>query len=323
MRQDEMSSRDQRRKCPLGVVVTVAILALCITTASATSPGVDNETCFDCHDEQEVSLHRGPHRLSSTIKNPAIEVSCVSCHAGADIHIEDPSTDNITNPASLSGRDAQNVCGECHVPHTELDNYGFDMHTTIQLNCSSCHKVHSPDGNQLLNDKADFCFACHDDIKTSFSRRSNHPLFQGNVTCLSCHRFVKRHDHNQAFDLNRVCQDCHPEQSGPFPYEHNAANAYAVDGSGCVECHEPHGSEYSRLLKQPGAELCLQCHITPPGHDNMPALHGDVRNIETCYACHTDVHGSFTSHKLLDPALQAKLGSPQNCYQSGCHSISD
>jgi hypothetical protein len=49
----------------------------------------------------------------------------------------------------------------------------------------------------------------------------------------------------------------------------------------------------------------------------LPALHGQVGDIDNCYACHSQVHGSFTSPNLLDPNLQSRLGSAQDC--SLCH----
>jgi predicted CXXCH cytochrome family protein len=92
-----------------------------------------------------------------------------------------------------------------------------------------------------------------------------------------------------------------------------------VEGGGCGECHEPHGSENDRLLRQPDEGVCLQCHITPPGHLNMPALHGFVADIENCVACHSEIHGSFVSSRFLDPLLQGRLGSPQPC--ADCHDL--
>ena len=274
---------------------------------------VDDETCLQCHDGMEKTLSFTAHRLSSQIKNPTAQISCSSCHKGGATHIEDPSVDNITNPAKLSGYDAVKVCTQCHQAHVGLDNYGFDAHTNQQLNCDNCHKVHSQNKSLLLDDKADFCIRCHTEKATNFALRSNHPVKQNDITCLSCHKFTKRQNDNLAYDLNRICQDCHPQEGGPFLYEHDATNAYSVEGGGCIACHEPHGSENNFLLKQKNNQVCLQCHF-PSGHYTA---HGGIWSKYSCVSCHTDVHGSFNNKMFLDPDLPAKFNG--NCYNGGCH----
>ncbi len=283
---------------------------------------IEDETCLDCHEDMQASLDFSPHQLSGTPGGKFKEVSCVSCHSGAEIHVEDPDLGNISNPSHLKGFEARQACSNCHKPHVSLDNFGFDVHSELEMNCSNCHKVHnSSEKGLLLNKKAQFCLSCHEEMQSPFLRRSSHPVMGQTITCLNCHSFVKRKDAAQAFEFERVCQDCHPQQSGPFPYEHEAANTYAVEGNGCITCHDPHGSENDKLLKQDSETLCQSCHVTPAGHMNLPALHGPIRDIENCVACHNGIHGSFTSHKLLDPMLQSRLGSPQNCNQ--CHDLSD
>jgi DmsE family decaheme c-type cytochrome len=284
-----------------------------IGIASAAAPpdkGPDDATCLGCHDGYENTLSTTPHQLSSSIKDPAVKVACVSCHSGGEVHANDPNAANIGNPSKLKAKKIVQTCSQCHVAHRELDNYGFDAHSNLELNCTECHKVHGGKRALLLDDNSEFCFKCHEGTKNSFSRRSNHPVRQGNMTCLSCHRFTKRVDQNWAYDFARTCQDCHPDQSGPFPHEHAAVDAYMVNGSGCVECHDPHGSPNDKLLKQPVKQLCMECHMVP-GH---ATAHNGIYGGYDCLVCHTAVHGSYTNSSLLDPNLEAVFGSA--CY---CH----
>jgi len=305
--------------------ILIVIVGLCLTTICL-SPNVRGGTvsssdCLECHEEMQESLEMTSHRLVLTEEESVVEISCLSCHSGGELHVEDPSTENIGNPSGMSLSDARDACSDCHQPHVGLDNYGYDVHSELQLKCSSCHKVHGGNQELLLSSKAEFCLKCHDAVSASFTRRSQHPLNQQNITCLSCHRFTKRRDQAITRDIERMCQNCHPEESGPFPYEHEAVNAYAVEGSGCLACHNPHGSENDHLLKQKGKELCIQCHVTPAGHESLSSLHGNIRSIENCYACHSDIHGSFVSRKLLDPMLSTRLASPQDCAE--CHDLTD
>jgi len=301
---------------PLTLIILITIGSI---TVYANEEAIDDETCLACHEDQETVFVRGAHQLASLGGDVTSGIQCISCHQGGVEHIDDPSTENIKNPAHLSDLVARQACLGCHQPHLSLDNFGFNPHNEQQLNCASCHKVHSSNNKLLLSNDAIFCSNCHRAVETAFSRHSQHPVKQRNITCLSCHQFTKGADRSMRLDQLRICQDCHPEQAGPFPYEHPAAHAYMVAGGGCIECHEPHGSENSRLLKQPAENLCLQCHVTPPGHLDLPALHGFVRNVENCVACHSEIHGSFVSSRFLDPMLQARLGSSQPC--ADCHDL--
>ncbi|MDH4155925.1 MAG: hypothetical protein OEW00_01435 [candidate division Zixibacteria bacterium] len=276
---------------------------------------VDDETCLGCHDGYDRSLLYSPHRLGSQVITPSAAVNCTSCHQGGSVHAVDPAADNITNPAKLSDLAARQACQSCHTVHVEMDNYGFDPHTDLQLNCSNCHTVHQSGESLPRKGQAAFCLKCHTETKAGFADRSSHPLLSGNVTCLSCHSFSKRIDDDAAYDLDRICHDCHPEQAGPFPYEHAAVNAYSVEGGSCMECHRPHGSPNDRLLSQPISQLCRQCHMVP----RHRLAHGGIYAGYDCRSCHIDVHGSYVSHNLLDPDLPARFGP--DCYQSGCHSL--
>lgn len=303
------------RRISSTLAIGVLATAVCLVAYSAEVP---DETCLDCHDGMDLTLAEGPMRLSSQTSGSAVEIGCVSCHKGGDIHIDDPSTENITNPGHLIGRELIDLCSKCHTTHQELDNYGFDAHSTLEMNCAECHRVHSVGGEELLDDRAEFCLKCHEEMSNKLSRRSNHPVLEDNVTCLSCHRFTRRADHNTIYGLGRVCQDCHPDKGGPFLYEHAATQAYAVEGSYCIECHNPHGTENNRLLRQPGNQLCRSCHI-----EHVTRNHNDLwENVWSkipCQTCHIDTHGSYVSALYLDPDLPAKFGG--DCYDASCHSL--
>lgn len=297
-----------RPKRITGPSVLATLVALLLPLPVYAQEETANETCLGCHDGVDQTLRFGPHVLTPARANrPALE--CRSCHSGAEVHVNDPSAENVGNPAKLSDKAAFEACSKCHVAHQELDNYGFDVHAVQQLNCASCHQVHN--ATTSLKDAAgEFCWGCHRENKAAFLKRSNHPVNQNVLTCLSCHKFAKRSSNNLAYDLGRLCQDCHPDQAGPHPYEHAAAAAYTVEGGGCIECHNPHGSEHDALLRQTGNNLCKQCHSVPT-HQN--AHNGAYANLD-CMTCHTDIHGSLYNARLLDVTLSARFGT--GCY---CH----
>lgn len=299
----------------LKFMIYAGVLFFLIPLASLTASEIDDETCLDCHDGLETTLKFSAHRLSSTTEKSSTDIKCISCHNGADQHVEEPSADNISNPSRLDYNEASNSCFACHKPHQELDNYGFDAHRTNGINCSSCHTIHS---SQTPDNWDKSCYKCHQEVKTSFMLNSNHPLNQDALSCLSCHNFVKKTDDNVAYGLNQACVDCHPSQTGPFLYEHEATQFYSLEDGSCINCHQPHGSVNNHLLKQPVNNLCSSCHFEPAHLTAHPDKNYDKMS---CSSCHTSLHGSFDNKKLLDPDLPSKLG--RNCYQSGCHSLNN
>ena len=58
----------------------------------------------------------------------------------------------------------------------------------------------------------------------------------------------------------------------------------------------------------------MQCHSIPKHMNNVN--HGTQWAGVPCNECHVDVHGSYESRHLLDPAL----GS-QGCFAVGCHQL--
>jgi DmsE family decaheme c-type cytochrome len=304
-----------RPRAPLLMALGL-LLVMMMASGGGVMAAVDDHTCLECHEGIDKTLAGTSHQLSSQITAPAATIACVSCHAGGETHIDDPAADNISNPGAMTRYDAQLACFDCHVAHVGLDNYGFDVHAEQDINCSSCHKVHGGKQRLLLDDGVDFCLACHRDVSMQFMRASNHPVRQGMLTCLDCHRFASKVDDGFAYEQDRICRDCHPQQAGPYPYEHAPVTAYAVNGEGCGDCHNPHGSENNFLLNRPDQHLCRQCHMTPPGHRNNVA-HGTAFANYDCVVCHTDIHGSFVNSLYLDPNLEATLGNVLPCYQ--CH----
>lgn len=293
-----------------------AILLCPALLMAETTEAIEDETCLDCHEDYDQTLRPTSHRLSSELIWKLAGVTCVRCHAGAEIHIEDPEPENILTPSELDGQMLIETCTQCHPAHDNLDNYGFDAHSTQLVKCGMCHKIHAGSQSLLLDDRARFCIKCHVEMDDKFSGLSNHPVLDDELNCLSCHRFVKRHDANLNYDLNGVCRRCHPAQSGPFPYQHQATQAYSVAGDGCLECHQAHAADNDRLLRQPAGQICNQCHF-PTGH---ATAHGGIWLDRECNLCHVDSHGSFVSNLYLDPDMPTKLGGG-DCFNSGCHTL--
>jgi len=304
---------DGLRKCYRTTAIIIVVLLLCSPVFSQTEK-IEDDVCLTCHEDYNIGLSFTTHRLSSEVTKPNIEIGCTSCHSGGEIHVEDPSVDNIGNPSKTLAPETENTCTSCHQPHKGIRATGFDPHFGQDFSCTSCHKIHSRQTNLLIDEEGSFCSGCHVSVVNDFRKRSNHPLTDQALTCLSCHDFTGKNNLNFAHGSNANCYQCHPEQAGPFLHEHEAVSSFGTEGEGCISCHKPHGSINDRLLTQPGDRLCLQCHTPPPLHRTQ---HDGIATYYDCIECHSDMHGSYTNRMFLDPQLGMKIGgTPEDCF---CH----
>jgi DmsE family decaheme c-type cytochrome len=279
---------------------------------------VEDETCLMCHDGYDADLAASAHRLSSQVDNPLVTIGCISCHPGGAEHIDDPMPENIGRPQFMTMHEINGICAGCHQPHTETGTVGFDPHMGLDINCVSCHSIHSRADQMLRDTQSDLCGKCHVDAVSQFRLRTSHPVADGYITCISCHDFTGTGAPGFGHGGNVNCFTCHPEQSGPYRFEHQATSSFVTEGHGCIGCHQPHGSPNDRLLNQPTDRLCFQCHGYPPGHR---VAHDGIAEGLDCMECHSAVHGSHDNPALLDPMLGTAIGGePGGCF---CHGVLD
>jgi len=125
--------------------------------------------------------------------------------------------------------------------------------------------------------------------------------------------------------VNDTCYTCHAEKRGPFLWEH----APVTDD--CTNCHTPHGSNNSPLLKARAPWLCQECHSGDHAKNiysgaNLPG--GNVVTINgqqglanqsppaqlsarACMNCHVLVHGSNhpAGEKFLAELSHTRIGN--------------
>jgi DmsE family decaheme c-type cytochrome len=274
-----------------------------------------DEVCMDCHDDVIDGLKRTAHDpLDGKL------ISCLGCHGGGDVamHVDDPDAAKPFNPARASADSVTQRCVLCHATPHAVNLMERDPHGDANLSCTACHQVHNSAHASLLKHKEnDLCLSCHASARASFAMPSHHPVMEGVVACRDCHiEIAQSPKQHTAGGPGETCVMCHGSMQGPFPYEHEAAVNYSVEDGGCMNCHQPHGSTFPRLLKQsyeaPHYSLCTQCHSVPKHLNNIN--HGTMWAGVPCGECHSDVHGSYTSPNLLDPSLET-----QGCFQAGCH----
>jgi predicted CXXCH cytochrome family protein len=227
-------------------------------------------------------------------------------------------TRTVMAPPSIPGASyiGTSACADCHdelvrdfvtASHARLQAQGPNA---IDIGCEACHgpgDLHVQSGGDpklIVNPlkSPDVCFACHLDVRGSFSLPHRHPVPEGHLTCTDCHD--PHHGnaimggHTALLSENESCYQCHASQRGPHVFEHEAMR------EGCTTCHHPHGSVNPKLLTQRNATLCLQCHFqqqAPGGQIFIGGFnHTAFLQRGTCWnaGCHEAVHGSQVNSSL-------------------------
>jgi DmsE family decaheme c-type cytochrome len=279
----------------------------------ASDLGSANSACLDCHSEYADGLKKTVHRVvPEAVGSKLPQVFCTSCHGDASRHLEEPSAENIINPARSSVFDLVKTCAACHQSEHARQFTENNVHFREGVGCLDCHSIHQPRAEaRLVRPSVPLCLSCHLEIKQKLANPFRHPINDKVMKCIDCHQILK--EPGKTFSMARqddACFDCHQEFQGPFIHEHDAANDYSLEKAGCMSCHDPHGSVNPRLLLQPGRLLCQQCHLLP-GH---LTAHNGIYATKNCLDCHTDIHGSYTDERFFNGGILA-----DNCFSVSCH----
>jgi DmsE family decaheme c-type cytochrome len=203
----------------------------------------------------------------------------------------------IVNPRNQNPRESSEICATCHDRATHALWTG-SQHEQRNVGCVTCHSVHAPKGEKLLQAKSqvDLCATCHRQIVGKLYRFNHMPVREGRIQCSSCHNV-----HGSTNDrllkvgatIDDSCTSCHAEKRGPYLWEH------APVANACVTCHDPHGTNNDRMLVAKQPYLCQRCHVTsrhpPTVYDGFLLKNSSNANKiygRSCTVCHQEIHGS-------------------------------
>jgi DmsE family decaheme c-type cytochrome len=295
--------------------LTSIFLLFAVTAFSDQPPAeaalVGSQACLDCHEEIGQAFSKTMHGLAFSKDGSGGALTCESCHGPGSAHVEAADPALIINPAKQDQFDGQPLCLTCH--NTAMfDGWAFSGHNTSDVNCTSCHKVHTDIDHAMKKQMPELCYDCHSDVRASFFMPSHHPVKEGKLECLDCHGIHGGGGRLTQDNTGReMCFSCHPEKEGPFVYEH----APAMED--CGLCHTPHGSVANNLLTQNEPVLCLNCHAmhfhaTIEGIDGpFTVPHDPSRNgvstpdgwkkgmLTKCTQCHSEIHGTDNSSQAI------------------------
>jgi len=272
--------------------------------ATDTSQYVGVDVCKSCHEDLPSkgfikNFEATPHykTMLDTKRGPEFQ-GCESCHGAGTEHVNaGGDKSKIFNFKDVKSEEITARCMKCHQFSEEHSNFARSRHNTNQVNCASCHAIHTAkEKSYLLRAKQmDLCYSCHLETKPDFSKPFRHRVNEGLIKCTDCHNphggsLLRQLRSTPAQDA--VCFKCHAEKAGPFVFEHAAVRL-----EGCVICHVPHGSANPRLLRRAQVNLlCLECHtLTGGGLPPAGPSHDQSQKYLSCTICHVTIHGSNTN----------------------------
>jgi DmsE family decaheme c-type cytochrome len=258
------------------------------------------QDCAACHEEVVKAFSKNAHVTLEKSAQLKIENPCESCHGPGKAHIEGGG--DVAKIIGFKGKAAKTYnqqCLACHRKDHEVTGFGASMHSKQGLDCADCHSVHKPAAatRSLKQRNSDLCLSCHTLQKTQFSKPFHHRVPEKGMECTDCHQphsGLDRRLMRTSLAGEEICVRCHTEKQGPFVFEHPALNL-----RGCAGCHEPHGSNNTKMLVRNNvSSLCLECHATNRASKSVltsmpPSFHNlNSPTYRNCTTCHVTIHGS-------------------------------
>jgi DmsE family decaheme c-type cytochrome len=291
----------------LSVLFIFLLVSIAHNIVRGDSEYAGSEVCKDCHEAQYNKFIGSIHGKKAIPGNPANREGCESCHGPGAQHVEKGGGRGVAIFAfsrKMDPNTRDSKCLVCHGETRDLPFWNLSRHKTMQVTCDNCHSIHSPVQVKdfLKAQEPDLCFGCHRNIRAQTNKQSHHPIREGKIKCSSCHNPMGTANIKgmiKADSVNDLCYKCHTEKRGPYAFEHPPVP------ENCLNCHEIHGSNHTKLLVRKVPFICQSCH-TATGHPSRP--HTNFHSFggpatanknkffaRSCLNCHGNIHGSSLS----------------------------
>lgn len=327
-----------------------------------------DEFCQGCHDP-----HGGNERFF--LKSGSASALCMECHAE---HVgEEPRHDPVAKGSCLACHELHHaeakpllraprgrICLRCHDDKAKGLEGSASVHKPAKEACTNCHAPHGRADRLIKAEVMDLCRECHADMLDYATKaKFPHKAVMEGKHCIACH--------NPHFSRGRkllkaptrdLCVSCHdrtyelPDGSVLADVKTQLVESRHIHGparqGSCTPCHNPHGSNYPRLLnfdfpcsfyapfESSRYDLCFRCHdrriVLEPestvtrfrnGRRNLHFLHvNQEKKGRTCRACHHE-HASNNPLQVRETVpfgkwtmtITFRKKSEGGSCQSGCH----
>ncbi len=280
------------------------------------------KVCFQCHPEGIMK--------QKVMHQPVVSGDCSGCH---DNHQSDFSKRLVMEGNAL--------CFGCHPNKEEAMKTKKVSHPPVVQSCVLCHNPHGSAAKAMLTSPVpELCSNCHPN-ETALKEKAliKHGPMTDSSTCMNCH---DPHFADQARLLPMpqidLCLGCHSAEmsteTGTIAdmktlIDNNKNGHGPVRNKDCVSCHNPHGSDYWRMLLKYYPSMfytsysdgkygiCFLCHSKDAftemrtkkttnfrnGEKNLHFLHVNKSSKgRTCRACH-EVHADSGKPKHVKETL--------------------
>jgi DmsE family decaheme c-type cytochrome len=266
-----------------------------------------SEACKGCHEDYYKGFIKSIHGKKAVSGTPVNQEGCESCHGPGAQHVEKGGGKGVgllVFGRKTDARAKDSRCLACHEVSKDMPFWNLSRHKTMGVSCVDCHSIHSPGAKKdmLKVAEPDLCFGCHKNIRAQTNKQSHHPIREGKIKCSDCHNPMGTSNMKamiKADSVNDLCYKCHAEKRGPYAFEHPPVP------ENCLNCHEIHGSNHTKLLVRKVPFVCQSCH-TATGHPSRPYTNfhsfGGPATAQknkffgrSCLNCHGNIHGSSLS----------------------------
>ncbi|MBU2602642.1 MAG: cytochrome c3 family protein [Actinobacteria bacterium] len=161
-------------------------------------------------------------------------------------------------------------------------------------------------------DTVEDCLSCHPDRHQNGSAHAPEK-----VPCLRCHTQHPAPNADGTISgegpfliatQRELCVICHGSVGAAYDDQHQHP---PFQNGECTACHDPHGTDFPKLLVRSAKHLCVTCHFVADSaqHEQVHAPFGDL----DCIACHSPHASDYTG--------MTKAAQPDLCLD--CHTEID